>query len=278
MLMGRLAGGALAILMICGGPAWAAPTGGFLGDQDLKVLTWMPPTPSPDSAVETADLATYLGTRALAAGPRGAEAHLDDVYMPADVAPRFSNALGVTLTPANAQIILNTIHLAQLDLEALVKPVKLKVKADGTGGRVRPYVQFPNLAVCPHDVDDTQYQLNESGSYPSTHAAVGMLWALVLSQLAPDRTDALFAKGYQFGESRLICGFHYPSDLAAGRLAATVLFARLETNKTFTDQVLAAKAKLDSLRGLPVAKISPLVERINKQDALRVLPPLSPMQ
>ena len=274
--LGRRLAAAFAVLVIAvSGAAHAASPSGFLNDTDLADTRWLPPTPAPDGAIETADLAIYLGTRSLVAGPRGTEAHLDDVYNPPDVAPRFADALGVTLTPANALIVLNTIHLAQADLEVLVAPVKKPVAA---GGRVRPYVQFAALPACPHDVDDSQFGLNTSGSYPSTHAGLGMLWALILSELAPDRTDAVFAKGYQFGESRLVCGFHYPSDLAGGRLAATVLFAKLETSKAFQDQMAAAKAQLDALRGLATAKSAALVQKTQKVETQRVLPTLKQTQ
>ncbi|MCI3132068.1 phosphatase PAP2 family protein [Phenylobacterium aquaticum] len=280
MTLFRIAALGCALALAAASAGQAAPTGGFLDDQDLKIQTWLPVTPAADGPVEVADLAVYLGTRNRVAGPRGDEAHLDDVYAPEEVAPLFKGALGVELkvSDPDAKFILDTIHLAQLDLEALVKPVKLKVQPDGTGGRVRPYVRYPNLPACQHDVDDTTWHLNTSGSYPSTHAALGMLWALMMSQLAPDRTDALAAKGYAFGESRLVCGFHYSSDLAAGRLAASVLFAKLETNKAFTDRMTVAKVKLDALRGIAPAKPSPLVAKLMKLDAQRVLKPLSPVE
>jgi acid phosphatase (class A) len=258
-------------LLLAGSAALAAPTGGFLGDQDLKFAAWAPPTPALDGPAQVADLAVYLQTRPLVAGPRGSEAHDDDVYLPPDVAHRFKDALGIDLTPANAKVILDTIQLVQKDLEVLVAPVKQPV---ANGGRVRPYVQYPALPACPHVVDDSQFGLNKSGSFPSTHAGVGMLWALILTQLAPDKADAVAAKGYQFGESRLVCGFHYPSDLAAGRLAMTVLFARLQTNQAFKDQMLAAKAKMDELRGLPAIKPTPTVQKLLKDAPLRVPPTL----
>jgi acid phosphatase (class A) len=253
----------------------AAPTGGFLDDQDLKILAWAPPTPTGDGPTEVADLTVYLQTRALVSGARGAEAHADDVYLPADVAPRFKDALGVDLTPANAKVILDTIQLAQKDLEILVKPLKQPV---ANGGRVRPYVQYPTLPACQHDVDDSQFGLNKSGAYPSTHAGVGMMWALILSQLAPDKTDTVAAKGYQFGESRLVCGFHYPSDLATGRLAAAVLFARLQSNQAFKDQMAAAKLKMDEVRGLPAGKPTPAIQRLLREAPQRVPPALSPVE
>lgn len=271
------AGAALLAAAAVAGPALAAPTGGFLDTKDLDIKVWLAPSPDAAGGVVSADLSVYLATRVLVAGPRGAEAHQDDVYTPEEVAPRFQAALGVALDPANpdAKFILDTIHLAQSDLEALVKPVKLPVQPDQTGGRVRPYVQFPALPACDHAVDDSQWHLNTSGSYPSTHAALGMLWAMMMSQLAPDRTDKLFERGYQFGESRLVCGFHYPSDLAAGRLATAALMSKLQTQPAFIDRMALARVKMDTLRGLTPPKTPPALQRALKLEGQRVLAPLS---
>jgi acid phosphatase (class A) len=62
---------------------------------------------------------------------------------------------------------------------------------------------------------------------------LGWIWASILSDLAPDRSDALIARGIAFGESRAICGFHYESDVTAGRLAAAALMAREEADPGF---------------------------------------------
>jgi acid phosphatase (class A) len=95
-----------------------------------------------------------------------------------------------------------------------------------------------------HRNDDLGFLLPASGSYPSGHALLGMVAGLTLSQVAPDRTDALMARGVEFGESRLICGFHYPSDLVAGRLAGSVLFSTLIQTPAFdSDLAGIRKAK-----------------------------------
>lgn len=55
-----------------------------------------------------------------------------------------------------------------------------------------------------------------SGSYPSRHFALGWAWALIMSEMAPDRADEILARGLAYGESRAICGVHYASE--AGRI------------------------------------------------------------
>lgn len=59
-----------------------------------------------------------------------------------------------------------------------------------------------------------------SPSYPSGHATGGLLFALVLAELAPDRREALLAQGRLVGVDRVIGGVHYPSDIEAGQRLA----------------------------------------------------------
>nr|WP_255441193.1 hypothetical protein [Synechococcus sp. HK01-R] len=47
--------------------------------------------------------------------------------------------------------------------------------------------------------------LRSDGSYPSGHTAVGWGWGLILSTIAPDRSDELIARGRAYGESRSVC-------------------------------------------------------------------------
>ena len=260
-------------MITAAGSAPAAPTGGYLDDSALSIIKWTPPAPALDSPVNLADLAAYFTTRNLIGTPRGQSAQDDDVYLPPDVAPRFAGALGVSLTKDNAPLVLAVVQFAQKDLEALVKPVK---KPRASGGRTRPYVQYPDLPACPHDVDDQKFGLAGSGSYPSTHAAVGWIWGAVLAELAPDKADAVIARGLEFGDSRLVCGFHYPSDLANGRLAAAALLARLHADPKFQSDMVAAKAQLDAARA--GVKTDPLLVQKSLQKTLkaRVVPQLVP--
>ena len=54
--------------------------------------------------------------------------------------------------------------------------------------------------------------------------------ALLLSEINPDRADTIMARGYMYGESRVIVGAHWQSDVDAGRLVASVAYAKLHTS------------------------------------------------
>ena len=69
--------------------------------------------------------------------------------------------------------------------------------------RARPFV----LNKQPICTPDDEKELMKSSSYPSGHAAVGWAWALILSGIAPEETDAILARGRAFGETRLICNW-----------------------------------------------------------------------
>jgi acid phosphatase (class A) len=243
----RLAGSAAALLLLIGASAAPAqaPDQGFIA-QRLDVRIWLPPPPAPGSVAQAEDESVYLHTRPLLDAARGAEAAADNVYVPEAVAPRFAEALGVTLNPKDAPRTLALIGGVVKDAEALVRPVKQPAPPAGTG-RVRPFVAFGGKT-CPLTPDDFKFHLRESGSYPSTHAIVGWIWASVLTALAPDRADRLIARGIAFGDSRVVCGFHYRSDVEAGRLAAAALMAREAADPAFQAALAAAKREFDAFR------------------------------
>jgi acid phosphatase (class A) len=241
---------AAASLALAGAPAAGqASSAGFL-PRPLDVRVLVPVAPAPGSLREAEDRVVFLDTRALVDQPRGAMAAGDDVYLPGAVAPRFANALGATLTERETPLALALIGRVVKDAEALVAPVKQPAPPAGTG-RVRPFVAWPAEKHCPLTPDDIKFHLPESGSYPSTHAMVGWIWASILTSLAPDRADALIARGIAFGDSRVVCGFHWRSDVEAGRLAAGALMAREAADPAFQTALAAAKREFEAFRGKP---------------------------
>jgi acid phosphatase (class A) len=132
------------------------------------------------------------------------------------------------------------MDLVRNDAEWLVLPVKKPV---ASGGRRRPFVDYPKLPTCPLVYD----ALGTTGAYPSGHAVTGWLWGSILAELAPQFADALLARGVAFGDSRVICGFHYPSDITAGRLAAAALLARLHADPKFVADLAQARREVATL-------------------------------
>jgi acid phosphatase (class A) len=84
-------------------------------------------------------------------------------------------------------------------------------------------------------------ELRHSGSYPSGHSARGWAIALVLAEINPANQDAILKRGIDYGESRVIAGYHYQSDVDAARLAASATVARLHADDAFAKQMVKAK-------------------------------------
>lgn len=70
-------------------------------------------------------------------------------------------------------------------------------------------------------------------SFPAGHAATAALYAELLGQAAPELKDQFEARVTEYGESRLVCGFHYPSDLVAGDKAGRAVAKALLEDKAF---------------------------------------------
>ena len=88
----------------------------------------------------------------------------------------------------------------------------------------------------------------KDGSYPSGHTALGWAWALVLTEIVPDRADAILARGRAFGESRVVCNVHWHSDVLEGRFMGAAAVARLHADPEFRSELEAAKAEYEAVR------------------------------
>jgi acid phosphatase (class A) len=106
--------------------------------------------------------------------------------------------------------------------------------------RPRPFVADAILATCVAPTD----RLRTDGSYPSGHAAFGWAWALVVAELVPSRADAILARGREYGDSRVVCGLHFPSDVSAGRVIAAATIAHLHSSPAFRRGLDAARIEL----------------------------------
>jgi acid phosphatase (class A) len=238
--------GALAVLWLTcatAAPAARPATAGYLDPGvALHIEAWLPGAPADDSMAKAADVETFFHTRALIGTARAEEAHADDVppAEPLKVAPRFTYLLGISVSADNAPRFLRLMSQVRSDAEQLLAPVK---KSVGSGGRHRPFVEYPQLPHC----EITYAGLADSGSYPSGHATLGWLWGALLAEIVPQYADQLLARGIAFGDSRVVCGFHYPSDVAAGRLAAAALLARLHADPAFLKDLAAARREITAL-------------------------------
>ena len=68
--------------------------------------------------------------------------------------------------------------------------------------------------------------------------------ALVLSQVCPESMGQLLARGWEYGQSRVISGYHWQSDVDAARIVASAVYCRLQTDKGYKRQLARACKEL----------------------------------
>ena len=70
---------------------------------------------------------------------------------------------------------------------------------------------------------------------------MGWSVALILVEVNPEAQDAILKRGYDYGESRVIVGAHYESDVSMARLVASAAVARLHADPEFMRDMAAAR-------------------------------------
>ena len=91
--------------------------------------------------------------------------------------------------------------------------------------------------------------LRNTGSYPSGHASGSWLYALVLSEINPKAEEEILARAYQYGQGRVITGFHWQSDVDAGRIVASAVYSHLHACDEFMKQMSLAKQEFEGSTG-----------------------------
>jgi len=228
-----LAGGAVLLL----GAAEPKLTG-YLSPGDLDGQTVIGPPPAPDSPRGQADRATYLQTRSLAGSPRWAQAIRDNDLWTGGALQRYACALG---RPIDAKALPRTYRLLQrieLDARTVGTPPKDHFN------RTRPLIG-DDRPVCVK----REGWMTTNASYPSGHAMTGWAWGLVLGELAPAKASGLLEAGREIGQSRVVCGVHYLSDVEAGRQLGAAMVAAEHAKPAFRADLAAAKAELARTQG-----------------------------
>lgn len=120
--------------------------------------------------------------------------------------------------------------------------------------RQRPFERF-NDSMPSHEEDE----LRGEGSYPSGHSLRGWGISLLLAQIAPERADEIFIRGWDYCNSRVIVGAHWQSDVDASRTAASIGFCALQGSEEFISQMKKAqqeyKEKTGKAAGVCAARI-----------------------
>ncbi|HEY3276829.1 MAG TPA: phosphatase PAP2 family protein [Syntrophorhabdaceae bacterium] len=212
---------------------------GFLPVRDVPdsaALNRAPPAGT--SAAFAADEEAYRATRKLRGTPRWDLARTDGDLRTAGAPHAFSCAIDAPITAEATPRLFNLMARARIDASRTVSRAKDQYP------RTRPFIFYGDSTCAPAD----QIYLRRNGSYPSSHAAAGWMWALILAEIVPDRAERIFERGIAFGESRMICGVHWQSDVNAGFILGAAVTARLHGDPDFLKELAAAREEISAAR------------------------------
>ena len=203
-----------------------------------NAVRFLPAPPEKGSAAFDYDQAQYRwGLEQRKDSARLAMAVGDAVWSVDNICRIFGETLGITLSEANTPAIYKMLVTGLLTTDQAGKLPKNHYM------RTRPYVFYDEPTIYPGD----EAWLRTNGSYPSGHTILGWSAALLLTEVAPDRSDVILARGFEYGQSRVIAGYHWQSDVDAGRLVASAAVARLHADKRFLKLMKKARKEYRKL-------------------------------
>lgn len=200
------------------------------GTVDYRLL--LPDPPAPGSASDQLDMAISLQLQSQTSDGRWivAERDNDVVY------PQFAEAFGRDIDRRASPRL---VHLLNQVMRDVADPV---FTGKDHFQRPRPRQRYQRTRVCGRDHPPEPDAVPRGGSsYPSGHAAYGWATALVLAQLAPERAPQLLRRAMEYGESRVICGHHFPGDVEAARSVAAAVIGRLMAQEQFLADLAEAR-------------------------------------
>ena len=208
-------------------------------DEVPDAVFWLPAPAAPGSSQFMYDISQYYwGKQQRLDTLRAKKAIREAAYTVADMAEQFSEAFGMEISEQGTPAIYKVVNRSVLTIR--LGATKPKV----TYMRLRPYVYFHEPTLVPEEEET----LRTEGSYPSGHTVRGWGMALLLCEINPDAQDVLFKLGYEWGQSRVIAGYHWQSDVDASRMLAAACYARLHTCQEFLDDMAAAKKEFQKLQ------------------------------
>ena len=195
----------------------------------VKCLPAPPSFGSPEFAYDS--LRYFWGKQQRLNAERARMADRDARWQLDTVFTTFNAALGLELSPGS------TPQIWKLLLDGITTIEQIRVQPKAYYHRLRPFEYFGDHTLTVWEEDG----LRGEGSYPSGHTIRGWSCALILAEIAPDRAEKLYERGWEYGTSRVIAGAHWQSDVDASRAAASIAYAKIQTSKDYRRQIDKAK-------------------------------------
>jgi acid phosphatase (class A) len=196
----------------------------------IPLETLIPPPPPHGSAIERAEIAEILKTQANATPAAMTLAKHDNETEDATIfAPVIGPKWDLAKLPKTKFLMDRVMDVDRPDSST----------AKHFFHRSRPWIVDPKVQTCgPHEAGPA------ANSYPSGHAMLGYELGVVIASLIPEKAQAILARASLYGENRILCGFHFRSDVTAGQQFGTVLAVEMMQHPVFHGWFKDAQAEL----------------------------------
>ena len=197
-----------------------------------NLLQIMPAPPSFESAEFANDVVRYGWGKQQRLDPERLDMAVADAewFDHTKVYLRWKDAFGLEISPAETPEIWKLLEASL----ATTDPMNHETKDFYL--RQRPFERFGDDM--PTDEEE---KVRGRGSYLSGHCMCGWVISLVLAQVAPERANQLFIRGLEYGDSRVIVGAHWQSDIDASLTAGSIGFCALQGCEEFVAQMKKAQ-------------------------------------
>lgn len=218
--------GVAAVLLVAAAPGYKPVP--LLGAADLDPALVLPPPPVAGSAQARAELAELHAVEVARTPAEEADARLDGDTKNATI---FAEVLGPRFDLAKLPATLALLSLVRASEKTTVDRGKDEFR------RQRPYIVDPTLKSCKRNDDPLS-------SYPSGHTSMAFSMGETLARLVPEKAGPLLARAARYGQSRIVCGQHFRSDVSAGQMLGLLVAERLMARPDFQSALTAARNEL----------------------------------
>ena len=217
----------------------AAPVEGYLSDdQRAAIAASVQPPPAPGTQAAKAETELFQYLQGLSSTKRWQVAVDDD----ATVYLRFTDQIGFRIDRTAAPALVALRNRGAADTLAVSAAAKAR------HARLRPFQEARLERVCGFAQAPTPDPSAKGTGYPSGHASVAWGTALVLVEVGPGSAQAIIGRAVSFGQSRVVCGLHYPADIEAGQFIGSAVLAKIFEAPDFRRDLACARREVEAIQ------------------------------
>ena len=223
-------------LCLAATPALSLSDKPYITAADVDFSALLPPPPAETSPAGKRDLETIVDLQKNMTPERMAAIEADTVQSVYQVA---APVLGPKFTRENFPVTGAFFDKVIKDAGVGVGPIKQKYK------KLRPFQYSKDI----HTPDNIA-MASQGPTYPSGHSTTGAEVALILGMMIPEKREALYERGWEYGVNRVASGAAYPSDWEGAHITATLAVNQMLKNAEFRVDFDVVKAEVRKGLGL----------------------------